>query len=100
MSYYPINFEKSYLMKLRATIREDVQENANSIVVEFEGDKKKQHFEVKCTFNPYEVGMMKWDVWDLKIRFQSEIFTEQKTGQKSYFTHLVCDSARVFKSIY
>lgn len=87
-------------MKLRATIREDVQENANSIIVEFEGDDKKQHFEVKCTFNPYEVGMRKWDIWDLKIKFESEIFTEQKTCEKSYFTHLICDKARVFISLY
>jgi len=87
-------------MKLRATIREEVQANANHIVVEFEGDDKKQHFEVKCTFNPYEVGMRKWDIWDLKIRFESEIFTEQKTGEKSYFTHMVCCNSKKFESIY
>lgn len=87
-------------MKLRATIREEVQVNADTIVVEFQGDEKKQHFEVKCKFNPYLYKMRKWDTWDLKIRFESEIFTEEKTGHKSYFTHLVCDSATEFNSIY
>ena len=81
-------------MKLIAIIREEVQVNAKSIVVEFSGDPRKQHFEVKCSFNPYQKGMRKWDSWELKIRFESEIFTEAKTGEKSYFTHLVCDQAR------
>lgn len=87
-------------MKLRAIIREEVQVNADSIVVEFQGDDKKQHFEVKCKFNPYLYKMRKWDFWELKIKFESEIFTDEKTGQKSYFTHLVCDSAKEVSSIY
>ncbi|WP_027385148.1 hypothetical protein [Chryseobacterium gregarium] len=86
-------------MKLKATIREEVQVNAKSIVVEFSGDPKKQHFEVKCSFIPYQEGMRKWDTWELKIRFESEIFTEAKTGEKSYFTHLICDQARKHSSI-
>jgi len=38
--------------------------------------------------------MRKWDIWDLKIKFESEIFTEEKTGKKSYFTHMICYNAR------
>lgn len=85
-------------MKLIAIIREEVQADAKSIIVEFRGDPKKQHFEVKCTFNPYREGVRKWDSWELKIRFEAEIFTEAKTGEKSYFTHLVCDQARKYSS--
>lgn len=87
-------------MKLRAIIREEVKPNANYIVVEFDGDDKRQHFEVKCNFDPYQTGMEKWDIWDLKIRFESEIFTEEKTGEKSYFTHMVCCNARAFFPLY
>jgi hypothetical protein len=86
-------------MKLRAIIREDVQFNAKSIIVEFSGDPEKHHFEVKCSFSPYQKKMRKWDAWELKIRFESEIFTEAKTGEKSYFTHLVCDQAWEHSSI-
>ena len=39
-------------MKLEANIRETVEPDAKSIIVEFYGDKKKQHFEVFCTFIP------------------------------------------------
>jgi hypothetical protein len=48
-------------MKLRAIIREEVQVNAKSIIVEFSWDLKKQHFEVKCSFSPYQKKMRKWD---------------------------------------
>ncbi len=83
-------------MKLRATIRESILPRDEKIIVEFEGDKKKQHFEVKCCFNPYNEGMRKWDSWDLWIKWESEIFTDPKSGEKSYFTHLVCEQARPF----
>jgi hypothetical protein len=86
-------------MKLRAIIREEVHVNAKSIIVEFSGDPKKQHFEVKCSFSPYQKRMRKWDAWELKIRFESEIFREAKTGEKSYFTHFVCDQAWEHSSI-
>lgn len=33
--------------------------------------------------------MQKWATWEFNIRFESKIFTESKTRQKSYFTHLV-----------
>jgi hypothetical protein len=94
LSQYCYSFEKNDLMKLRATIREEVKASANLIVVEFDGDDKRQHFEVKCNFDPYQAGMRKWDIWDLKIKFESEIFTEEKTGKKSYFTHMICYNAR------
>lgn len=47
LSHYCNSFGKSDLMKLRATIREEVKPNANYIVIEFEEDDRKQHFEVK-----------------------------------------------------
>ncbi|NML56756.1 hypothetical protein [Chryseobacterium cheonjiense] len=80
-------------MKLKATIREEVQMNAKSIIVEFSGDPKEQYFEVKCSFSPYQKKMRKWDTWELKIRFESDILKEAKTEEKSYFTHLACDQA-------
>lgn len=80
-------------MKLKAIIREEVKVTDKSIIVEFNGDEKKQHFEVKCLFSPYYKEMQKWDVWELNIKMESEIFTEPKTGQKSYFTHLICNKA-------
>ncbi|WP_027381884.1 hypothetical protein [Epilithonimonas caeni] len=81
-------------MKLKATIRESIEPTDKSVIVEFYGDAKKQHFEVHCTFNPYQLGIRKWDYWEFKIRFQSEIFEEPKTKKKSYFTHLYCDEAK------
>jgi len=40
LSQYCYSFEKNDLMKLRATIREEVKASANLIVVEFDGDDK------------------------------------------------------------
>ena len=80
-------------MKLKATIRESVEPEDKSVIVEFFGDPKKQHFEVHCTFNPYEKGIEKWDRWEFTIRLETEIFTEPKTGKKSYFTHLYSDES-------
>ncbi|OCK53183.1 hypothetical protein BA768_01110 [Chryseobacterium sp. CBo1] len=87
-------------MKLKAIIREDVKPADKTIIVEFEGDEKKQHFEVKCLFSPFYAKMKKWDTWILNIKMESEIFTDPKTQQKSYFTHLICKRAELFHSIY
>ncbi|EFK36775.1 Uncharacterised protein [Chryseobacterium gleum] len=87
-------------MKLRGTVREETQPSKNTMVVEFEGDKKKQHFEVKCSFNPHEHKFRKWDVIDMWIKWESEVFEDPKTGEKSYFTHLICDKAVEFVSKY
>lgn len=87
-------------MKLAATIKEEISPKDKTIIVLFSDDKRKQLFEVKCSFNPYEKGMRKWDTWELKIRFESEIFTDPKTQQKSYFTHLICDDANEKHSVY
>ena len=86
-------------MKLEGNIRDSVEVDAKSVIVEFYGDKNKQHFEVFCTFNPYREGMRKWDFWEFKIRFVSEIFEDKKTGEKSYFTHLYCDKAKPIHQI-
>lgn len=85
---------------MKAIIREEVKPSDKSIIVEFEGDKKKQIFEVKCLFSPFYLKMRKWDSWYLNIKWESEIFTEEKTGEKSYFTHLICTKAELFHSIY
>lgn len=85
-------------MRLKATVREEVQKAAQSIVVEFVGDPNRQHFEVKCSFDPYAEGIRKWDTWELKLRFEAEVFTEARTGGKSYFTHLICDRAQKHSS--
>ncbi len=78
-------------MKLRGTVRGEPHPSKNTMVVEFEGDKKKQHFEIKCSFNPHEQKLKKWDVIDMWIKWESEIFEDPKTGEKSYFTYLTCD---------
>lgn len=87
-------------MKLKATIREEVKPSDKTIVVEFHGDEKKQHFEVKCLFSPFYKEIKKWDSWILNIKFESEVFTDPKTGKKSYFTHLICKNAELFHTIY
>lgn len=87
-------------MKLKALIREDVKASDKTIIVEFEGDEKKQHFEVKCLFSPFYLEMKKWETWILNIKMESEIFTEPKTNEKSYFTHLICKKAEIVHSPY
>ena len=76
------------IMKLRATIKEEVHPDDKSLIVEFEGDPAKQHFEVHLKeANPYLMRMRKWDTWLLSVKWESEIFEDAK-GEKSYFTHL------------
>lgn len=86
-------------MKLRGTIKESIRPADNTVIVQFDADTLKQHFEVKCNFNPYQEGLRKWDSWDFWIKWESEIFTDQKTGEKSYFTHLICHKAMPFFQI-
>lgn len=81
-------------MKVKGIIRESVEPDDRSVIVEFIGDPKKQHFEVHCTFDPFEKTVQKWDQWEFQIRWETEIFVEAKTGKKSYFTHLFCDEAK------
>lgn len=76
------------IMKLRATIKEEVHPDDKSLIVEFEGDPAKQQFEVHLKDGqPYSLRMRKWDTWEFKVKWESEIFEDPK-GQKSYFTHL------------
>ena len=83
-------------MKIKGVIRESVEETDKSVIVEFVGDDLKQHFEVHCNFSPFAIDMQKWDTWIFSIKWKSEIFTEPKTGKKSYFTHLICDKAEAY----
>lgn len=85
-------------MKLQAIIRETVEPKQGdlpqSVIVEFVGDKEKQHFEVLFyAFDPYRHKIRKWDTWELTIKWKSEIFIDQKSGKKSHFTHLICIKA-------
>ena len=86
-------------MKLQARIKEGVDlkqgDEPQSVIVEFVGDKEKQHFEVWFyDSDPYHTGIRKWDIWELTIKWKSEIFSDPKTEVKSYFTHLVCTKAK------
>lgn len=87
-------------MKLKATIREEVKPSDESILIEFYENQKKQNFEVKCLFSPFDLEMRKWDSWLLTIKMESEIFTDQKTGEKYYFTHLICSNATLLRTPY
>ncbi|WES98241.1 hypothetical protein P2W68_01200 [Chryseobacterium arthrosphaerae] len=87
-------------MKLKATIVEETSPNHNSVIVIFESDKNKKHFEVKCSFNPFVHKMRKWDSWEMVIKWDSEIYTDEKSGSKSYFTYLLCDKAFEINSPY
>ncbi|ROI08119.1 hypothetical protein EGI11_10730 [Chryseobacterium sp. H3056] len=85
-------------MNLKAVIRESVNLKVDgqpqSVIVEFVGDKKKQHFEILFyDLDPYNEGIRKWDTWELSIKWKSDIFVDPKTGKKSYFTYLLCDKA-------
>ncbi|MCX8524606.1 hypothetical protein OF897_11845 [Chryseobacterium formosus] len=44
--------------------------------------------------------MRKWDIWEMVIKCDSEIYTDEKTEKKSYFTHLLCDNAIEIHSPY
>ncbi|WP_223609542.1 hypothetical protein [Chryseobacterium sp. OSA05B] len=87
-------------MKLKATIKEEIHPDDKSVIVEFQGDENKRHFELHCTFSPYQQGLRKWDTWEFKIRLESEIFIDPKTESKSYFTYMFCDKATEVNSPY
>lgn len=80
-------------MKFKAVIIESVLPDNNKIIVYFEQDKEKQHFEIECKFDAFNLGLRKWEVWELQIKFRSEIFEDPKTKVKSYFTHFICNVA-------
>lgn len=86
-------------MKLRGTIKEEVSPKDKSVIVQFEVDKQKQQFEVHCNFSPFYKEMRKWDTWDFVLKLQSEIFTDPKSGAKSYFTHLICTKATLYHEL-
>ncbi|AZA50309.1 hypothetical protein EG346_19950 [Chryseobacterium carnipullorum] len=87
-------------MKLMAIVREEILPGDQSIIVEFHSDENKRHYELHCTFDPYQKGIRKWDTWEFKTRLESEIFIDPKTDHKSYFTHLFCDEATEVNSPY
>lgn len=85
-------------MKLNAKIIESATpkngKEASSIIIQFVDDKEGQNFEVFCfDFDPYYTKIRKWDIWELSIKWKSEIFIDPKTEVKSYFTHLICTKA-------
>lgn len=87
-------------MKLKATIVEETTPDDNSVIVTFESDRSKKHFEVKCSFNPFIHKIRKWDTWEMVIKWNSEVYTDEKTGLKSYFTYLLCEKAVEINSPY
>lgn len=86
-------------MKFIVEIREDVEPKNDFVIVSFQTDKTKQHFQINCSFNPYYLKMKKWEVWEFNIKFRAEEFEESKTKVKSYFTHFDCDKATMIKKI-
>lgn len=83
-------------MKLKAIIREDVKASNKTIIVKFEGDEKSNI--LKCLFSPFYLEMKKLDLCLLNIKIESEIYTEPKIGEKSYFTHLPFKKAELINS--
>ena len=68
-------------MKLQAKIVESViprkGNTISSIIIQFVADKECQNFEVFCPdFDPYYTKIRKWDIWELSIKWKSEIFTD------------------------
>ena len=85
-------------MKLHAKIIGSVipknDDTIPSIIIQFIDDKKQQKFEVFCPdFDPYYIKIRKWDIWELSIKWKSEIFTDPITQKNSYFTILICTKA-------
>ena len=78
-------------MKFKVIIIEDVLPDNNFVIVYFQSDKDKQHFQINCSFSPYYLKMRKWEVWEFNIKFRAEEFEDPKTKVKSYFTHFDCD---------
>ncbi|WP_226063325.1 hypothetical protein [Kaistella polysaccharea] len=86
-------------MKLQARIKEgaDLKQGnkPQSVIVRFVDDKEKQRFEVLFyDLDPYQLGIRLWDIWELTIKWKSEIFTDPKIEVSYYFTHLVCTKAK------
>ena len=80
-------------MKFNVRIIEDVVPENDNLIVYFQSDKNEQHFQINCSFNPFNLKIRKWEVWELNIKFRNEIFEDSKTNVKSYFTHFDCDKA-------
>lgn len=83
-------------MKLQVKIAESVLPKkegvTQSVIVEFIDDKDKQPFEILFyDIDPYNSGLRKWEVWEFNVKWKSEVFMDEKTGEKSYFTHLICN---------
>lgn len=86
---------------MRCTIHEIIHPKDKSIIVTFEVDKNKMPFEVHFKdYTPYSIGMRKWDYWEINIKWESEVFEDDKTGKKSYFTHLFGYDAKCLNTNY
>ena len=86
-------------MKIRATIMESVEPTDTSVIVRFESDPSKQHFELHFNgANPYNLNIRKWDFCWFKIKWVSEVFEDSK-GKKSYFTHLYAIKWEIVSSV-
>ena len=86
-------------MKFIVVIIEDVLPDNNFVIVYFQTDKEKRHFQINCSFIPYYLKMRKWEVWECNLKFRAEEFVDEKTKNKSYFTHFYCYSAKEVSKI-
>ena len=80
-------------MKFKVVIIESVEVDGKRVICYFQEDPNKQHFQINCSFNAFDHGIRKWEVWQFRLRFRSEIFEDPKTKEKTYWTHFDSDSA-------
>ena len=80
-------------MKFKVNIVETVQPEGDIVIIYFQSDKQKQHFQINCSFNAFNLGIRLWDTWEFNLKFRAEEFEDPKTKVKSYFTHFDCDKA-------
>lgn len=73
---------------------ESPQPHEYRMIVRFDNDPKEQRFEVRCKFMPWNDRLRIYDHLEVTIKWESEIITDPETGNKGYFTHLICEKVR------
>ena len=79
-------------MKFKVFIEESTQPQSKVVTVTFRQDKRRKKFEIFCDFYPFAVGIRKWEIWQLNIKFDSEEIVLDD-GTKTYQTIFTCDKA-------
>lgn len=80
-------------MKLKVMIEEVVHPTTKVVTITFVGDKRNKKFEIMCSFQPFMIGMRKYDTWEMVIKFDSETIV-LPDGTKTYQTFFTCDKAK------